>query len=108
MNNSFYFWEAMALACEKIENLAILLLDFEKIYNRADWDSPQLLKQFWKSLWGITRSKKIVCFSWLLVHRAILVNGWRKGNVDNMCPFCIDIVENTNYCLWSCDFAMEI
>ena len=49
--------------------------------------SPQHLMQFWKCLWSIKMSRKIVCFRWLLVHRAIPVNGWRKGNANNICPF---------------------
>ena len=32
--------------------------------------SPQHLKQFWKCLWGINMSREIVCFQWLLVHKA--------------------------------------
>ena len=40
--------------------------------------SPQHLKQFWKWLWGIKMSTRIVCFLWLLVHRVIPVNGWQK------------------------------
>ena len=51
------------------------------------WNFSQHLKQFWKWLWGIKMSRKIVCFHWLLVHKAILVNGWRKGNVGKVCPF---------------------
>mgnify|MGYP002775206253 CR=1 FL=1 len=68
----------------------------------------QQLQQFWKWLWGIKMSRKIVCFRWLLVHRVIPINGWWKGNADNMCPFCMYLVETSKHCLWSCDFAMEI
>ena len=53
-------------------------------------------------------SRIIVCFRWLLVHKAIPVNGWRKGNVDRMCPFYMDLVEIAKHCLWSCGFAMNI
>ena len=53
-------------------------------------------------------SRKFVCFRWLLVHTAIPVDGWRKGNVDKMCPFFTDLVETTKHCLWSCGFAMDI
>ena len=52
--------------------------------------------------------RKIVYFRWLLVHNAIPVNGWRKGNIHKMCPFCIDLIETSEHCLWSCDFAMDI
>ena len=37
MDNLFFFWEAIALAHKKKEDLAILLLDFEKAY-QVDWD----------------------------------------------------------------------
>ena len=38
MDNLFFFWEAIALAHKKKEDLAILLLDFEKAYDRVDWE----------------------------------------------------------------------
>ena len=38
MDNLFLFWEAIALACKKEENLAILLLHFEKAYDQFDWE----------------------------------------------------------------------
>ena len=41
-------------------------------------------------------------------HRGIRVNGWRKGNVDNMCPCCMNLVEIVKHCLWSCGFVMDI
>ena len=42
MNSSFYFWEAIALVFEKIENLAILLLDCENAYDQVDLKFPSL------------------------------------------------------------------
>ena len=70
---------------------------------------PQQLKQFWKWLRGIKMSTKVVCSRLLLIHRAIQFNVWMKGvNVDNMCPFCINVLETTKHGLWSFDFAIEV
>ena len=33
---------------------------------------------------------------------------WQKGNVDNMCPFCTDVIETAKHCLWSCGFTRDI
>ena len=41
LDNLFFFWEAIALARKKKENLVILLLDFEKAYDRVDWEFLQ-------------------------------------------------------------------
>ena len=38
MDNVFMFWEATAAAVKNKQNLAILLLDFEKAYDRVDWN----------------------------------------------------------------------
>ena len=78
------------------------------VFWRRNGISLQHLKSFWKWLWGIKMSRKIVCFRWWLVHRAIPVHVWKKGNVDNMCTFCMDLIEIVKHCLWSCGFAMEI
>ena len=37
LDNIFTFWEATALAKLRHEEMAILLLDFEKAYDRVDW-----------------------------------------------------------------------
>ena len=37
LDNIFLFWEAVAISQERKEDLAILLLDFEKAYDRVDW-----------------------------------------------------------------------
>ena len=37
-DNLFIFWESMAAARHSHESLAIILLDFEKAYDRVDWD----------------------------------------------------------------------
>ena len=37
LDNIFLFWEAVANSQERKEDLAILLLDFEKAYDRVDW-----------------------------------------------------------------------
>ena len=38
MDNLLLFWEAIALARKKKEEFGISLIDFEKPYNRVDWD----------------------------------------------------------------------
>ena len=38
VDNVFTFWETTALAVKKKQNLAVLLLDFEKAYDRVDWN----------------------------------------------------------------------
>ena len=78
-----------------------------KILSARSWKEPTAnvvwrrnglsphLKQFWKWRWGIKMSRNIVCLRWLLIHKAIPVNGWRKGNVDKVCPFrvgCLQLV----------------
>ncbi|MCO5588777.1 hypothetical protein L7F22_042736 [Adiantum nelumboides] len=37
LDNIFTFWEAVALAKLRGEDLVVLLLDFEKAYDRVDW-----------------------------------------------------------------------
>ena len=37
LDNIFLFWEVVAISQERKEDLAILLLDFEKAYDRVDW-----------------------------------------------------------------------
>ena len=37
LDNIFTFWEAVSLARMRGEPLAVLLLDFEKAYDRVDW-----------------------------------------------------------------------
>ena len=37
LDNIFTFWESVAVAKRDNQNLAILLLDFEKTYHRVDW-----------------------------------------------------------------------
>ena len=37
-DNIFLFWEMTALAQHHKQSLAILLLDFEKAYDKVDWD----------------------------------------------------------------------
>ena len=77
--------------------------------------SNSFLKMEWtfsttsQAILEMVGSRKIVCFLWLLVHRAIAVNGWLKRvNVGDMFSFCMNLVETSNHCLWSCDFMMEI
>ena len=36
MDNVFTFWEATTVAVKNKQNLAVLLLDFEKAYDRVD------------------------------------------------------------------------
>ena len=36
--NIFLFWEMVALAQQNKQQLAIFLLDFEKAYDKVDWD----------------------------------------------------------------------
>ena len=51
----------------------------------------QQLQQFWKWLWGIKISKKIVYFKWLaLIHRVTPVGEW--GKVENANLFCLIFV----------------
>ena len=38
MDNIFTFWEATAAATKNKQHLAVLLLDFEKAYDRVDWN----------------------------------------------------------------------
>ena len=38
MDNVFTFWEATAVAVKNKQNLVVLLLDFEKAYDRVDWN----------------------------------------------------------------------
>ena len=40
-DNIFTFWESIAVAKHLNEDLAILLLDFEKAYDRVDWNFLQ-------------------------------------------------------------------
>ena len=37
MDNVFSFWEVPAVAVKKKQNLVVLLLDFEKAYDRVQW-----------------------------------------------------------------------
>ena len=37
-DNIFLFWELTGMAMKTKEDLAVLLLDFEKAYDRVDWD----------------------------------------------------------------------
>ena len=37
MDNIFMFWETVAFTRKDNQDLAILLLDFEKVYARVDW-----------------------------------------------------------------------
>ena len=37
-DNVFLFWELTGMAMKNKEDLAVLLLDFEKAYDRVDWD----------------------------------------------------------------------
>ena len=39
LDNIFTFWEANSLARMRVEPLAVLLLDFEKAYDRENWAS---------------------------------------------------------------------
>ena len=38
MDNVFMFWEAIAVVVKNKQNLATLLLDFEKAYDRVEWN----------------------------------------------------------------------
>ena len=38
MDNIFFFMEVIVVAHNRQEALAILLLDFEKVYDQGDWD----------------------------------------------------------------------
>ena len=78
------------------------------VFGRRNVLSPQNLKQFWKWLLGIKMNRKIVCFRWLSVHKAIPVNGWWKGNVGKVCPYFTDLVETSKHCLWNCSFVMDL
>ena len=45
-------------------------------------------------------SRIFSCLCWLLVHRAMPINGWRKGNVDKLWLFCMNLIETTTkHCL---------
>ena len=46
LDNIFLFWEAVAISQEMKEDLAILLLGFEKAYDRVDWS---FFRATWKS-----------------------------------------------------------
>ena len=49
VDNVFTFWETTALAVKKKQNLAVLLLDFEKAYDRVDWNFWRVLCIGWAS-----------------------------------------------------------
>ena len=36
--NVFLFWELTGIAMKNKKDIAVLLLDFEKAYNRVNWD----------------------------------------------------------------------
>ena len=97
------------IACVRaiVQQFKVSFLRHEPLVNAMTWHNWGKC-QLWKWLWSIKMSRIIVCFRWLLVHKAIPVNGWRKGNVDRMCPFYMDLVEIAKHCLWSCGFAMNI
>ena len=50
LDNIFTFWEAVSLARLAESPLAVLLLDFEKAYDRVDWgflEETMLRMGFW-------------------------------------------------------------
>ncbi len=57
-DNIFTFWEATSLAMKQNQKLAVLLLDFEKAYDRVDWnflEGTMLCLEFDKSwIFGIS------------------------------------------------------
>ncbi len=53
LDNIFTFWEAVALAKKSKQEIAILLLDFEKAYDRVDWSflEGRMLKTGFSEKW---------------------------------------------------------
>ena len=53
MDNTFMFWEAVVFARKDNQDLAILLLDFERGYDRVDWSflESTMAKMGFSSKW---------------------------------------------------------
>ena len=53
MDNTFMFWEAVVFARKDNQDLAILLLDFEKAFDRVDWSFVEgtMVKMGFSSKW---------------------------------------------------------
>ena len=73
-DNIFLFWELSASAMAKKEHLVILLLDFEKAYDRVNWDflEEAMRRLGFPEAWII-----VVATLYRLAYSSILVAGGR-------------------------------
>ena len=67
------------------------------------------LGAYWKWLWAMQISKKVVLFRWLLVHYEILVKSWMQGHPHDLkCDSCGFPIGAVHHILWVCPIARAI
>ena len=73
------YFQYFVKICRKILGARSWKEQTTNVFWRWNRLSLQHLKQFWRWLWGIKMSRKIVCFRRLLVHSALSVNNLMVG-----------------------------